>query len=404
MPTVDDIRAARERIAGEISPTPCRRATSLEGYGPRRVYLKFENLHRTGSFKERGALNKLSTLGDDDRRRGVITASAGNHAQALAYHAGRLGIAATVVMPVTTPLVKVGNTRRYGGKVILHGATFDDAVEEALRRRDAEGLVLVPAFNDPVVVAGQGTVGLELLEQLARVDVVAVPVGGGGLISGIALAMKEARPSLRVVGVESAAAPSARASRDAGRIVAVTSADTIADGIAVKKVGEVTFPLLERYVDELVAVDDEQIAAAIVVLLEREKTLAEGGGAAAVAALLSGAFTAGPEETVAIVLSGGNIDINILSRIIDRGLVADGRLTRLVVRVRDRPGRLAKILNVVGGLGANVLETEHRRAFADISMGEVEIVLVLETRGRDHVAEIITALEAEEGRKVQEAV
>jgi threonine dehydratase len=403
LPTVDDIRAARERIAGEISPTPCRRAPSLEEFGAGRVYLKFENLQRTGSFKERGALNKLSLLSPEERARGVITASAGNHAQALAYHAGRLGIAATVVMPEATPLVKVANTRRYGGRVVLHGATFDDAVAEALRRRDAEGQVLVHAFNDDAVVAGQGTIGLELLEQLAHVDVVAVPVGGGGLISGIALAMKEARPGLRVVGVEAAAAPSARASREAGHIVAVTSSATIADGIAVKKVGEVTFPLLERYVDELVSVDDAQIAAAILLLLEREKTLAEGGGAAAVAALMSGAFAVGPGETVALVLSGGNIDVNMVSRIIDRGLVTDGRLTRLVVRVRDRPGRLARLLNVVGGLGANVLETEHRRAFADISVGEVEIVLVLETRGREHVDEIIRALEAE-GRKVEEAV
>lgn len=403
MLTVDDIRAARERIMGEISATPCRRAPSMEDFGPRRVYLKFENLHRTGSFKERGALNKLLSLGDEERRRGVITASAGNHAQALAYHATRLGIAATVVMPEATPLVKVANTRRYGGRVVLHGATFDDAVVEALRRRDAEGQVLIPAFNDPAVVAGQGTVGLELLEQLAEVDVVAVPVGGGGLISGIAMAMKEARPALRVVGVESAAAPSARASREAGVIVAVTSAATIADGIAVKKVGEVTFPLLERYVDDLVAVDDGEIAAAVLLLLEREKTLAEGGGAAAVAALMAGKLEVRPDETVALVLSGGNIDINMVSRIIDRGLVLDGRLTRLAVRVRDRPGRLSRLLTVVAGLGANVLETEHRRAFADISVGEVEIVLMLETRGREHVEEIIAALAAE-GRNVEEMV
>ena len=403
MPTIDDIRAARERIAGEITPTPCRRATSLEEFGPRRAYLKLENLHRTGSFKERGALNKLLTLSDEERRRGVITASAGNHAQALAYHAGHLGIAATVVMPVATPLVKVGNTRRYGGRVILHGATFDDAVEEALRRRDAEGQVYVPAFNDDAVVAGQGTIGLELLEQLEEVDV-ARRAGG------------RRRPDLRHRhGDEGGAAGAAGGGRRVG-------GGAVGPGLPRgrpdrrrhqrrhhrrrhrgQEGGRGHLPAPQRYVDELVAVDDEQIAAAIVLLLEREKTLAEGAGAAAVAALASGAFTVGPEETVVLVLSGGNIDINMVSRIIDRGLVADGRLTRLVVRVRDRPGRLAKLLNVVGGLGANVLETEHRRAFADISVGEVEIVLVLETRGREHLEEIITALGAE-GPQVEEAV
>jgi threonine dehydratase len=401
--TTDDIRAARERIAGEISPTPCRRAVSLEDLGAERVYLKFENLHRTGSFKERGALNKLLSLSDDERARGVITASAGNHAQSLALHATHLGIQATVVMPEATPLVKVANTRRYGGRVVLFGATFDDAVEEALRRRDAEGQVLVPAFNDPAVVAGQGTVGLELLDQLAGFEVVAVPVGGGGLISGIAMAVKEARPEVRIIGVESTAAPSARASRDAGHIVTVTSADTIADGIAVKRVGEVTFPLLERWVDDLVAVDDNEIAAAIVLLLEREKTLVEGGGAAAVAALMTGRLGVAAGETAVLVLSGGNIDINMVSRIIDRGLVCDGRLTRLMVKVRDRPGHLSRLLQVVAKLGANVLETIHRRAFADISVGEVEIVLVLETRGQDHVDEIIHALESE-GKAVEVAV
>jgi threonine dehydratase len=403
LPTVDDIRAARQRLAAEISPTPCRRATSLEAFGAHRVYLKFENLHRTGSFKERGALTKLLSLDDGERRRGVITASAGNHAQALAYHATRLGIAATVVMPEATPLVKVSNTRRYGAKVVLHGATFDDAVAEATRLREAEDLVFVPAFNDHAVVAGQGTVGLELVEQLEHFDLVAVPVGGGGLVSGIALAVKDARPEVRVVGVESTAAPSARASRDAGEIVTVPSAETIADGIAVKRVGEVTFPLIERLVDDLVAVDDGQIAAAILLLLEREKTLAEGGGAAAVAALMAGLLPVGPDQTAVIVLSGGNIDVNMVSRIIDRGLVSDGRLTRLVVRTRDRPGRLVRLLGIVAKLGANLLETQHSRAFADISVGEVEIVLVLETRGREHVEEIIAALEAE-GRTVEEAV
>jgi len=399
--TAADVRAARERIAGEITATPCRRAHSSEALldGGGRLYLKLENLHRTGSFKERGALNRLALMSEEERRRGVIAASAGNHAQALALHATRLGVAATVVMPEHTPLVKVGSARRHGAKVVLHGDSFDDAVAEAKRRREAEGLVLVPAFDDPRIVAGQGTIGLELLEQLDAIDLVVVPIGGGGLVSGIAVALKEARPGVRVIGVEAEAAPSARASRDAGRIVATTATDTIADGIAVKRVGEVTFPLIERYVDEIVLVSEEEIAAAVLLLLEREKTLAEGAGAAAVAALAAGRVTVAAGETAVAVVSGGNIDINMLSRIIDRGLVADGRLVRLEVGGRDRPGLLARLTSAVAGCGANVLEIAHHREFADIKVGEVEIVFTLETRGPEHVEEAIAALEAD-GRTV----
>jgi len=395
--TAADVRAARERIAGEIAATPCRRAAASEALlaGGGRLFLKLENLQRTGSFKERGALNRLAQMDEGERGRGVITASAGNHAQALALHATRLGIASTVVMPEHTPLVKAGNARRYGARVVLHGASFDDAVEEALRRREEEGLVLVPAFDDERVVAGQGTIGLELLEQLEAIDVVLVPIGGGGLISGIAVALKEARPAVRVIGVEAEAAPSARASRDAGRIVAVTAADTIADGIAVKRVGEVTFPLIERWVDDIVLVSEDEIAAAVLLLLEREKTLTEGAGAAAVAALATGRVTVAAGETTVAVVSGGNIDINMLSRIIDRGLVADGRLARLEVAGRDRPGLMARLTSAVARCGANVLEIVHHREFADIKVGEVEIVLTLETRGPEHVGETIAALEAD---------
>jgi threonine dehydratase len=399
--TADDVRAARERIAGEITATPCRRAHSSEALldGGGRLYLKLENLHRTGSFKERGALNRLALMSEEERRRGVIAASAGNHAQALALHATRLGVAATVVMPEHTPLVKVGSARRYGAEVVLHGESFDDAVAEARHRRDAEGLVLVPAFDDPRIVAGQGTIGLELLEQLEAIDLVVVPIGGGGLISGIAVALKEARPAVRVIGVEAEAAPSARASRDAGRIVATTATDTIADGIAVKRVGEVTFPLIERYVDEIVLVSEEEIAAAVLLLLEREKTLAEGAGAAAMAALAARKVPVAAGDVAVAVIGGGNIDINMLSRIIDRGLVADGRLVRLEVAGRDRPGLMARLTSAVARCGANVLEIAHHREFADIKVGEVEIVFTLETRGPEHVEEAIAALEAD-GRTV----
>ncbi|HEX6203915.1 MAG TPA: threonine ammonia-lyase [Thermoanaerobaculia bacterium] len=400
--TLDDVRAARERIGDAAGGTPCRPPHSPDRLGAR-TWLKYENLHPTGSFKERGAVNKLRSLGDDERRRGVITASAGNHAQALAYHATRLGIAATVVMPEATPLVKVSNTRRFGARVILHGATFDDAVDEALRRREAEGQVMVHAFDDPVVVAGQGTIGLELAEQVGAVGTVVVPIGGGGLCSGIALVLKTLQPEVRVIGVEATAAPSALASRRAGRIVKIEAAETLADGIAVKRVGEVTFPLLERYVDDIVTVDDEEIAHAILLLLEREKVLVEGAGAAGVAALLAHRFDVRPDEETVLVLCGGNIDVNILSRIIDRGLVDDGRLARLEVTVRDRPGMLARLTATVAERGANVLESAHSRAFADISVGEVAIALTLETRGREHVDELVAALR-EDGHQVREVV
>lgn len=393
--TPDDVRAARGRIAAHVVHTPCPRAETFRDLAPCTLHLKLENLQRTGSFKDRGSLNRLLHLTDDQRRRGVVTASAGNHAQALAYHAERLGVPCTVVMPETAPLIKVSNTRGYGARVIQRGTVLDDAALEVERLVDEEGLVMVSAFDDPHVIAGQGTIGLELLEQVEAPDVVVVPVGGGGMISGIALAMKEARPGLRIVGVEAEAAPSARASRNAGEIVRIESSHTLADGIATKRVGDLTFPILEALVDDLVVVAEEEIASAILLLLERQKTVVEGGAAVALAALTGGRVSVDPGETAVLVMSGGNIDVNILSRIIDRGLVADGRLTRLMVKGPDRPGFLARLTRIVAGLGANVLEISHRRAFADISVGDVEIVLHLETRGRDHVEEIIGTLEGE---------
>jgi len=394
MPTLEDIRAARSNLGPTVGNTPCRLSHALERRGADNVYLKFENLHPTGSFKERGAANKLARLSEADRARGVITASAGNHAQAVAYHATRLGIRSTVVMPEVTPLIKVSNTRRHGANVVLHGATFDDAVDEALRRREEEGSILVHAFNDEEIVAGQGTLGLELVEQFGdELAAVVVPIGGGGLMSGIAIAVKEQLPNVRMIGVEAAAAPSAKASLDAGEIRKIQTSETISDGIAIKRIGDVTFPYLQRYVDEVAVVDDEEVAAAILLLLEGEKALVEGAGAAGVAAILHGKVDLPQDGVTVAVLCGGNIDVNILSRIIDRGLVEDGRLARLEVTGRDRPGLLAGLTSVVAKLGANVLESTHHRAFADISVGEVAVHLTLETRGREHVDEIVAALE-----------
>lgn len=393
-PTLSDIEEARGRIQDVVNLTPCSPSNLFVDLVPCTLAFKLENLQRTGSFKARGAGNKLLQLTEAQRSRGVVTASAGNHAQAVAYHASRLDIPATVVMPVTTPLIKVTNTRRYGASIVLAGNSLSEAMVEARRLEADEGLVMVHPYDDEAVIAGQGTIALEILEQCPGVTHAIVPIGGGGVISGVALGLKSHDPDIRVIGVEAAAAPSARMSREAGHIVDVESGETIADGIAVKRLGEITFPLIEELVDDIVVVEDEDIASAILMLLEREKMVVEGAGAVPLAALLAGGIEVSAGDTVVPVLCGGNIDINIISRIIDRGLVADGRLARLMVKVRDRPGALAGLTRLAAKMGANVLEIAHRRAFADISVGDVEIVMHLETRGREHVDEIIAALEA----------
>ncbi len=388
-----DVHAARGRIADGIVQTPCKRSQAFQDQVPCQLFWKFENLQRTGSFKDRGALNKLLQLSDHEKQKGVVTASAGNHAQAVAYHASRLGISSVVVMPEFTPLIKVANARGYGADVIQQGATLSDGLKEVQRLSEEEGLVLVHAFDDEAVIAGQGTVGLELLEQIPDLETIVVPVGGGGVISGIAVAVKTLNPSVRIVGVEAAAAASAKASREAGRIVSIESAETLADGIAVKRIGEKTFPLIQELVDDIVTVEEEEIARAILLLLEREKTVVEGAGAVPLAALMNDRIPVNEGERVVGVLCGGNIDVNMIARIIERGLVGDGRMTHLIVTVRDRPGSLSLLTDLVAARGANVLDIHHRRGFADISVGDVEIVLQIETRGQEHVAEIIRALE-----------
>lgn len=398
MPTLADVHAARERIRDAILPTPAVSALGLCDGSPGALYLKLENFQRTGSFKDRGAVNRLLDLGPEERQRGVVTASAGNHAQAVAHHGARLGVSVKVVMPEHTPLIKVANTRRFGAEVSLHGHTLSDAMAEARRLEVEEGRVLIHPFDDERVIAGQGTIGLELLEQVPDLTAVVVPIGGGGLISGIAIAIKERHPAVRIYGVEAAAAASALASRRAGRIVAIETAETIADGIAVKRLGGCTFPLIEHYVDDIVAVDERQIAGAVHLLLERQKVLAEGAGAVPLAAIIAGQLPLSERDVVAMVLSGGNIDVNLVGRIIDRGLVDDGRLARLAVTVRDRPGQLARLTQLVAEAGANVLEVAHRRAFADISVRDVEIVIHIEARGREHVATLVELLERHDFR------
>ncbi len=394
-PSFADILSARDRLHGHVVLTPSVRSLAFQTEIAAQLYFKMENLHQMGAFKERGALNRLSQLDVDERARGVVAASAGNHAQAIALHATKLGIPSTVVMPETAPFIKVTQTRMYGARVVLNGSKFSDAVREAERLRDAEGLVMVHAYDDAAVIAGQGTIGLEIAEQVPDVTTVVVPIGGGGVISGTAMAIKELKPDVRVVGVEAAAAPTARRSRDAGRVVDVETSETLADGIAIKRVGALTFPLIERYVDDIVTVEEEEIARAIMLLLEREKTLVEGAGAVPLAALLNGSVGGSSGDVVVAVLCGGNIDVGMLSRIIERGLVGDGRIAHLQIKVRDRPGSLAHLTYRAASLGANVLEIGHRRGFADTSVGDVEIVMQLETRGRDHAEAVIEALESD---------
>ena len=395
MVTLADIVAARERIRALVQKTPCPLAEPFSALCGARIYFKLENLQRTGSFKERGAANRLMLLGPEERARGVVAASAGNHAQGVAVNAQRLGIKATIVMPETTPLIKVQSTTSFGAEVILHGSSYDDAYAEARRLEALHGYVFVHAFDDEAVIAGQGTCALEILEQVPEVDVVIASVGGGGWLGGMAVALKALRPGVRVVGVEAKAMPKMQAARDAGQLVTLPSATTLADGISVRRAGEHTLPLFQQFVDELVSVDDEEIANAILLLLEREKTVAEGAGAAPAAALLQRKLKLSPETRVVCVISGGNIDVNLFSRIIERGLVKGGRRVVLALRVTDRPGALASVLGHVARLRANVLEVHHNRAFLHGPIGDTELELTLETRGPAHVEELTSALIAQ---------
>ncbi|MCX7963710.1 MAG: threonine ammonia-lyase [Candidatus Sumerlaea chitinivorans] len=391
--TLADIEQARQRISNVIQPTPLAYSEYFSTLWGGKIYFKFENLLLTGSFKERGALNKLLCLSEQERSRGVITASAGNHGRAVAWHASRLGIPATVVMPVNSPIVKVQNTAATGARVVLHGGSFDEAVEHAQGLCHTEGLTYVHGFDDPLIVAGQGTIGLELTEQCPYLDMVVIPVGGGGLAAGIAIAMKTVNPRVHIVGVQSEDVPSMKVALAQQKPVTVPAHYTIADGIAVRRVGGLPLAIFNEYVDEIVTVNESEIANAILLLLEREKSLVEGAGAVGVAAIHNRHVDV-TGKRVAVILSGGNIDVNILSRIIDKGLVKDGRLVKFHVVVPDYPGQLARILSVVAELRGNVLEVSHSRAFSEAKIGETAIDLVIETRGPDHVAEIEQALVA----------
>ena len=402
--TLNDVLAARERIGSAVYRTPCTRSEMLSRMTGQSVFLKLENLQMTGSFKERGALNKIALLTAEQARRGVVAASAGNHAQGVAYHATQRGIRAVIVMPLTTPLVKVTATRGFGAEVVLHGANYDEACAEATRLCEAGdgegGMTFIHPFDDPLVMAGQGTIALELLEQIDGLEAVVVPIGGGGLIGGIACAVKEAcaaqgRPGVRVVGVQTSRLPSMQQAIAAHHPVTLEPATTIADGIAVRRAGAVTFPVVERYVDEIVTVDEDEIASAILTLLEREKTLAEGAGATALAALLQRRTSLTEGMKTAVLVCGGNIDVTLLSRIIERGLVQDGRLIRLRIHLLDRPGALTDLTTIIARHRANIVDTLYNRAYYGVNLGDTAIDITMETRGREQVEELLAALTAE---------
>ncbi len=389
--SLEDVRAARERVRDAVYLTPCAHSHTLSELTGQTVHLKLENLQMTGAFKERGALNRILQLSSAQERRGVIAASAGNHAQGVAYHATRRGIRSTIVMPEPTPLVKVTATRRFGAEVVLHGANYDDAFAEALRRCELDGSTFIHPFDDADVIAGQGTIGLEMLEQVDGLEAVVVPIGGGGLIGGIACAIKSLKPGVRIIGVQTSRLPSMQAALDAGSPVTIDAATTIGDGIAVRRAGAKTLPLVRAYVDEIVTVDEDEIAAAILVLLEREKTLAEGAGATGLAALLQHRTSLQGART-AVLICGGNIDVTLLSRIIERGLVQDGRMIRLRIHLLDRAGALQDLTKIIAEHGVNIVDTLYNRAYYGVNLGDTTIDITMETRGRDQADELLAVL------------
>jgi threonine dehydratase len=387
--TLGDVRAAQARLSGHVEVTPCLHSRTLSQITGAEVYLKFENLQFTASFKERGALNKLVHLTPEQCASGVIAVSAGNHAQGVAYHAQRLGIPAVIVMPRFTPMVKVERTRGFGAEVVLSGDTFDDTKAEAARIAATRGLAMVHPYDDADVIAGQGTIALEMLEQQPGLDCLIVAVGGGGLISGIATAARAVKPEIRIVGVQTDQFPSMYAAFKGVELPSAVA--TLAEGIAVKRPGELTLPIVRRLVDDVLLVAEGDIEQAIVMLLEIEKTVVEGAGAAGLAALLRH-----PENfagrKVGLILCGGNIDPMVLGDIIERGMVRAGRLTRIRVHTRDVPGELARVATLIGQAGANIEEVEHQRAFTTLPVQNAELEFVLQTRGPDHIEEVLDTL------------
>ena len=394
----EEIEFARHKIRKAIFQTPIIYSDNFSKLTGKEVFLKLENLQKTGSFKIRGAYYKLSRFTPSMRKLGVVAASAGNHAQGVAFASSLLGIHSTIVMPEGASLAKQVATRSYGGEVILFGQDTDAALGCAKKMAE-DGRLLIHPFDDEQVIAGQGTIGIEILKEVPGVEAIIVPVGGGGLVSGVATIVKKRKPKVKIIGVQSAQAPSAFYSLRKKEIVEVRAKPTLADGIAIRRVGEVTFPIIQKEVDEIIAVNEDEIASAILMLMERKRVVAEGAGAAPLAALLSKRLKTMPRKVV-LVISGGNIDVNLLDRIIEKGLAQTGRLVRFEVLLRDVPGALSEISSLVAHHHANILHIIHERAAKDIPIGFSKVILVLETRSSDHIREINKALK-EEGYSLQ---
>jgi threonine dehydratase len=398
--TMDDIRRAAKVIEGAVVRTPCDRSLTLGRDLDSEIWLKFENLQFTSSYKERGALVRLTALSEAERKRGVIAMSAGNHAQGVSYHAGRLGIPATIVMPEGTPAVKAENTKRWGANVILEGKTLEEAARFAHAYGEEHGLVFVHPFDDPLVISGQGTVAIEMLEDQPDLDVLLVPVGGGGLISGMAVAAKAIKPSIEIVGVEAALYPPIYNKIKGTQMPA--RGDTLAEGIAVANPGEITSAIISRLVDDIVLVSETDLERATFALLMIEKTVVEGAGAAGLAAMMADRKR-WKGRKVGLVLSGGNIDPRLLASVLTRELAREGRLSRLTIDIPDRPGELSRVSGVLGQVGANIIEVYHQRVFTDLPAKGTELNLVIETRDKAHLDGVLARLEASGYRVVVKA-
>ena len=389
--TLDDVRRAAEAIKGQVERTPCQKSRTLSQIMGAEVFVKFENLQFTASFKDRGALNKLVSLTPAERKAGVIAMSAGNHAQAVAYHASRLGIPATIVMPETAPFVKVKHTKEYGARVVQKGLALSDCEQITNEIATKEGLVFVHPYDDEKIIAGQGTIGIEMLEDFPDLDMIVVPIGGGGMISGIAVAAKALKPSIRIVGVETALYPSMRNVLRGDAPIA--GGQSIADGIAVKNAGQITREICRQFVDDLLLVSEESIERAIALLLAIEKTVAEGAGATGFAALLEHpALFKG--HKVGVVLCGGNIDPRLLANVIMRELSRERRVLTIGVEIEDRPGILAKVAAIVGDAGANIIEVQHERMLTDLPAKGAQLRITMETRDPAHADAICAAVRA----------
>ncbi len=392
MITFQDIEAARERIKGAVYYSPCPPSIPLSEVTGMEIFCKLDNLQRTGSFKERGARNALAQLPLDQQKRGVVAASAGNHAQALAYQGRLLGVPATVVMPKFAPLIKINNCQKLGATVILEGKDFAEAKARAHEIAAEQGLAYIDGYDDPAIIAGQGTAGLEIVAQVPNLEAVIVPVGGGGLLAGVSLAIKTLRPEAKVIAVEADHVASFSAALEAGKPVHIETRPTLADGLAIAQVGKNAFEIARQHTDKVVLVNEEQIALSILRLVELEKSVVEGAAATPLAACLSGQLAELAGKRVVLLLCGGNIDPNVLSRVIERGLVADGRLSRFTAIISDRPGGLADLTAQIAAVGASIKQVVHDRAFASSDVSAVNVLCTVETRDRKHLEEVLARL------------